>query len=297
MPETIDCVVGADVSRVLTLLDVNGNAITTLSGSATLAAKVWVGDDQPVLFSPSVVWLVPSAGTITYSHTAAQTASLEPGYYQVQLSLGVGSVTYKNTIAVLHLSPSPGTAAVTPVYCTRKDLLAIAPWVESQEDLQNDQTNFARQCGLARQWLDNIIMDRVEEILNDQSRRHGPVLCVTPIIPTTGYDAGPKWGPSTIPVTTIRDQLAVFRGYLNSNMLMRKGYDATVPLDNGQVERIAGSYALYLILDAQLGAKDETSYQELGKQHLKRAIRNLAAWTALIDTDADGVPDFSIASL
>ncbi len=305
--ENVECVVGADVAGTLTLLDMDGNAITTYSSAATLAAKCWMGDDQTLLFAPTVAWLDPSAGTVSYSHTAAQTASIDPGNYKVQLWITAGSLTHKHDVVVLHFNPAPGSATAPTTYCTRKDLMRLAPWIETTQDLARDKTNFAEQRGAARVWLDNIIMDRVEEILMDQRSRHGPIQEVAPIVPTDGYDYGPTWGPSTIPDTTLRDQLAVYRAYLIDDRLMRRGDDGGSPtprvfdpdgLDGGQVERLTAHYALYQILDAQIGARgDDTSYQSLAKEHYKRAIREVVSWIALIDTDADGVPDFRIASI
>ena len=157
---------------------------------------------------------------------------------------------------------------------------------------ETTQGGFLFQRGRAREWLDNIILDRVNAVLYDQAYRHGPVQESVPIIPTTGYDYGPQWGQSTIPDTTIRDQLTVFRGYLNSGYLMRRGYDATPPLDNGQVERISANYTLYLIMRPQIDSRGETSYQELATRFKKEAIRGLAGWTTRMYTGADMLNSF-----
>jgi hypothetical protein len=294
MSAKIEAEIGADVARLLTLLDVNGVPVTTWTTGATLSAACWSGDDQPTLFLPTVSWVDPSLGQIRYSHTGSQTAGLQPGYYQLLLSISANGVTCKGRIGALSLLAAPGSAAARAVYCQRNDLIALAPWIELQEDLENDQNGFAAQRALARQWLDNQVAARDRYVSLAQKRRWGlwATLGVT-FAAGAGYDLGPDRGPSAFPDYSLQLNEKDLRAALLSNQLMRAGHDP-FGFDGGSVERIAAHYTLHLILDAQVGKLNETSYQTLAAKHLDRAKRLLFGWTARIDTDGDGMPNLEL---
>ena len=54
-----------------------------------LTASIWQGQDQTVLLTPSVTWIVPSLATINLTITAAQLAiaGLAPGVYHLQVDV------------------------------------------------------------------------------------------------------------------------------------------------------------------------------------------------------------------
>jgi hypothetical protein len=290
----IEAEIGADVARTLTLLDASGEPITSWSSGAVLSAVCWSGDDQQALFSPAVTWIDPALGTIAYTHNASQTAGLAPGYYQLLLTISAGSITRKGRIGVLKLLSASGAAAAPAVYCQRADLIAIAPWIESQEDLENDQNAFAAQRALAREWLDSQIVARDRHVNLAQKRRWGlwATLGVT-FAAGAGYDLGPDRGPSAFPDYTLRLTEQDLRASLNANQLMRQGFDV-FGFDGGSVERIAASYTLYLILDPQVGKIGETPYQFLAQKYHDRAKRLLFGWTARLDLNGDGLAEIEL---
>src|SRR5258707_978232 len=155
MAATIEAEIGADVTRTLTLRTTAGNAVTSYTSAATLAAKCWQGDDQANLFSPSVAWNDPSAGTIELALAGSQTASLAAGRYKVLLEITASGRTAKGVVAILALGDSPGSATTPPVYGTLKDMEDLATgWIDDLMSLDINTTNFLNQRALARQWLD-----------------------------------------------------------------------------------------------------------------------------------------------
>ena len=78
---------GAAIAINPTLRDIAGNIIVTYTGSENLVTKVWGGSTETASFTATTTWILPSAGTILIDITAAQTATLEPGNYEVQTRL------------------------------------------------------------------------------------------------------------------------------------------------------------------------------------------------------------------
>jgi hypothetical protein len=127
-------------------------------------------------------------------------------------------------------------------------------------------------------------LERARKILDDQAKRHGPILEVDAIEPTTGYDDGPAWGPSILPDTTIRDQLDTIEGHLTSGKLIK----------TDRYKRAVAFRAASLICQAQCGPDKDTPYWSLRDRYQDQYIRTLAGLTFEIDTDTDGVADFTI---
>src|SRR5262245_27685310 len=76
MPAEIVTYLGTTRSWEVTLRDSQGRAMTGLyTADDTLCAAVWSGEDQATLFTPTLAWIDPDAGTLAISITAAQMES------------------------------------------------------------------------------------------------------------------------------------------------------------------------------------------------------------------------------
>lgn len=272
------------------LLRSDGTVATDLTGSETWTWSIWAGDDQAPFATGSGTLQSPaSAALLDITIAKSSIASLTPGIYRLQVVKNPGTddvLVYDDSIK---FTSAPGSAAALGTYCTFNDLQIRQSWVASLLDIADAQTGFAEQRHRARKWLDSCVIARVNAILESQHSRHRAVLTVAPIVPTDGVDMGPTWGPSILPQTTIRDQVAVIQGYLDSDLLM------VGDIDNGQAADITAWYSLYLIaLPQSAGASTDKDWSGWAAKCRSNAIRACAAWTALIDTDDDGVPNITV---
>ena len=290
----LQVVIGARGVWQLTLRDRLSKAITTYLGTETLALDCWPGDDEAALFHPTATWISPGSGTIQVTISAAQSAALVPGQYDLLLWITAGSAdpVSRPIAGGLSVLRSPSSAAAPLTFCSRADLEDIYPRLDVLGNLPNHATNFLRERAKATTWVIAQCLARASRDLADQARRHLPILASTPIYATTGVDAGPGWGPSTIPDATIRDDLISLKTAIDGGGLM-----VSLSLDNSQTKQLTATYALYLVFRTQTssGAGD-TPWQTLAKQFRSEAIHLLAGYVAWIDTNGDGVPDRALVS-
>lgn len=278
---TLKITQGCDKSWPITLNDPStGNPITTYTTANTPSAKVWTGLQEDVVFAPSLTWVDPSQGTLTLSITASQTAALSPGRYKLGLyvSDGSGSLVDVAQGGVYLLiegasgnPPTPGTAIYSmgpyAVYALPEySLTDIYPTLDD-EFTDKDLTGFARQLGLAREWIDRVI-------LAHDTGGNWVIMADGGYSPVGGY-----WGGGLGAHTTnvwLRDQL-------KANTLM------VTPL----LARIINYYALSLILEASIGPDDkESAYERKSRSYLAKAEELTATYVAELDLNADGYPDY-----
>jgi hypothetical protein len=279
MAVVITCVRGADVRRRLTLrtFDGNGDLVpASYTGTPLLAARVWPGDNRAVTFSPTLAWVDATVGTVAYSHTAAQTTAVEPGEYRLLVEVTTADGLDRFLVGDVDIQGSPGTDAAPRAYAGEDDLYALAPWAGDLLS-RSDQTNFVEQLASASRWLDEQVVARAGLALEDQRGRHGAVAEVDPLVPPSGVDLGPAWGRSALPDTTLEANLAAIQARLDADGLVV----------DSRARRVVARYALYLLLEPQLGDKDGTPYQSLAMRQRATAIRELAGWVArILDADA-----------
>lgn len=258
--ETEQVLQGADFARTITILDRDGDAVTTFTGAATLAATLWPGDDQASLLTLTSTWVSAPAGTVRISATAAQTATLTPGTYPVRLAITASGVVSSAVVFMLEALAAPGTALVPPSYCSFKDMLAIVPWINELTTVE-DQSGFAEQRGAAREWLDAVILSKVP----------------------AGRAAGPRG--------LIAGGGASSRGWV-ADLLDDDALVLTGP-DGKRLKRACALYSCAEVLKYQVGSRDETSYQVLAydlRHEAESLARQGVAW---IDTNDDDEGDIS----
>jgi len=151
---------GFALDEIVTIRDSTDAPIVTYAGTETLAGSVRAGramdptvSGQGLTFTPT--WRSAGAGTVNVNLTAAQTATLNPGQYLVQLGLSDKSANFFEGYLVV--SYSSGLSVLPPTYNTYDDILSYAPWITKlQTEMQ--VAGFAIERGLARSWLDNVII-------------------------------------------------------------------------------------------------------------------------------------------
>lgn len=111
---------GATLTINVTLKDANGIVVDSsypgggYSGAEGLSTAGWPGGDRDVSFIAATTWVSAAAGTIRITVSAAQSALLVPGTYELETTLidaGTPVVCYLATLDVL---PAPGGLPLPP---------------------------------------------------------------------------------------------------------------------------------------------------------------------------------------
>lgn len=93
----------------------NGSpAVGLFLGSDTITSRVWRGNDQTTILSPTTVWVSATDGTFQISINDTDTATFEVGQYRIQtLAARAGrTVVVLDAFLVLNLSPGTDTVLV-----------------------------------------------------------------------------------------------------------------------------------------------------------------------------------------
>lgn len=272
---------GGKAEWTITLRDGQDNVLAnTYAGTETFDLDLWLGDDaeEVTLSASGAAWDDADDGTVTLTLDAADTADLAPPGYWLRVWMQDGADRVLAFQDWLPVEPSAGEGAALKVYGSFAAMVDEFPGlialIATTPSLKSDLSDIRHK---AARWVDRQAMARLERDLRRQAERSAPLEEVDPIEPTDGVDRGPLWGPSTIPDTTLRDQLAALRGHLDADLVLR---DATL-------EEIATAKALAYLFAQQTG--DE--YTRLANRYAARAARMLGGYTVAIDTDDDGKAD------
>lgn len=280
--ETIICERGGYAETLVQLRDSDGVAVTgKYTGTEVLALTIWAGDDRsPVpLTTSGVFWSDANAGTIHISIEQVDTSTLDSFTYLLNVHITDGGKVRKCFESWLKIEAAPGTAVAPNAYCTADRMKRFAGQILDNLQDESDQAGFAEQRAQASRWVDRTILARAKKVLSDQLQRHIPILVVDPIRPTYGVDAGPMFGASIYPETTLQGQMDTIRNYLggtNSKLTLIEPEDSAI-IDATALKAIA------IVLDRQFGPTGEdTPYQKLATKFHARAIDTLYSTKARI---------------
>lgn len=256
---------GTDAKWTVTLEDSSGQPLTGVyTGIETLVLLVWPGSSRAALVLPysSAAWLSASAGTITLTLDALDTASMAAGFYELAIDLvssGSGRVEVARYAA--EITASPGAGLAPPVYCTLDDCRKECPWIlDAVIPDPNIPNNLEPQRGEARAWFDNLI------------QRHW----------RGGMSLGAEAG------------LLARRRSGQRNLWLQQQLDAGALMLTTAVTKANAYYALGLALRDLIGFRGKTTYQDLSADYFALAEHQASTTTTELDTNADGTPDFAI---
>jgi hypothetical protein len=260
--------IGADVSYVLEIDDLNDAQVTTYNGTETLTCACWRGDDQAVLFAPAVSWATAALGQFNFAVSAAQSGTLTPGRYNLQLTITSGGVARKKTFGWLIVKPSPGSATARPVYQTWDETKFYAgSWLEKLQRLDTDQTGFAEERGRARASF--------EQLLHNAWRGDNVVVRQTRF----AFPYGVNWANRRSP---LRDPQLIT--WLAANQL----------LVTDEIKEWCAYATIALICRRQINPMKDDGYGAAASWYATRADTLAATLTPEIDTDGDGLGDIPI---
>lgn len=284
MADNWDLIQGADDAFTIQVAQGNGQPATGIySGTEPLTVEVWTGDDQTplTLTGTSATWSSANNGLILFRVGAADTANMTAGVWRARVYLTKNAAKQAVYECTFDIHPAPGTAATPATYCTYDDMQRLAPWIRRLVSTDPMMvSSLAEYRAQARKWIDRQIMSRVRRTLEEQYRRHAPVLHVTQPTINTGMDDGPWWGESIYPQATIDAQVQVVQGWLD---------DDGVQLTDGMVARVAALRSIAELCDSQLGnGPEETSFQDLACKFRGQAWRDWSQTIArIISTDGN----------
>lgn len=241
------------------------NAELQYTDSATLTAKLWPGDDRAVLATPECQW-IEAPNLVRVIITADDLASLEAGgIYRLRVYVG-NSATHaaEATLAIL---AAPGDSEPLKTYCSGEDLIRLWSKVRSIQDRDEDRTGFEEQRHIASKWL--------EEMLLSAYQPSGNAFRLADGFRSLAYD------PS--------------RG-LFSRQQLQAWLDADGLIVSQAVKNAVAYRALMIICESTItgDTEDKTDYEKLACRFASRAEDELYGTSIEIDTNADGVGDFSI---
>jgi hypothetical protein len=260
---------GLGSSWTLQLRDAAGKAYVSppgpYSGSEALACSVRSGQDQPALFTLTPTWLSAAAGTITLPIPGSVHATLDVGRYLGCVSLEDGSADLIEFF--LEVQYSAGTAAALTSYASFQEMLDRAPSIEKLQK-PTDLAGFARQRYKARQWFEDLL-----------HRHWTDTGCWSGF----GFWGGYRGSANTGQVVSHRSgrRSAELQTWLDADRL-----DVTEPV----IEAVT-CYAIALVYERAIEAKDTAGYGAAARRFFGRAESAALGITAEIDSDGDGTND------
>lgn len=238
-------------------------AVTVFTGSDTLGASVWPGDDVAQSFAPTMAWVTATAGTAKLTILGSSTSSLAAGTYRLSVSVTSSGEKYLIHEGTLTLTAVAGSGTQGTTYCSFDDMRREFSTVGDLAG-KADQSGFREQRAEARAWFDSVIL---RHYAGQQ----------TAVSQTTFNTAADPWQR-----TGLEDP--VIRGYLTGNKL----------LVTTNVKRINALYACHRVCAAQIGVGAGNEYHKLAARFLRLAENLVATTTVELDTDADGEGDIPI---
>jgi hypothetical protein len=268
LPFLFSTVQGSAESRQFRLTDNTGTGVTTFTGSESLSAKLYAGDDIASSITPTLAWGTPPVVTLTIAANATSSLTAQPGYI---LAFTVGSVTrLMGRVTILPASASTAALSTRVSYndLRRLDGASLEALITS-----TDQAGFAEQRHLARKNTDDII------------QRH--------------YRRGYERRQDTL--DHLMDDFGGFYRSGSHDAELQEWLDEdgrlilTTP--NGQRLKDAEAYyALHLVYSAQMTERPDDAYSAKARRYKILSGNLYAQCMAEIDTTAtaDGVADIVI---
>lgn len=237
------------------------NAITN-----TLTAEIWPGDDEPVLDVDGLVatWEDAAAGKYSITIPPLSPAVTSEVYWlrvRMQLAVDRNGEIFRTKIRVLDSPGSTGNSLLS--YCTYRDLIDAAPWIDSLQT-DTDRSGFARQRQAAKNWVDHAIIRRSQSISNSWHDRTNYIHWG--VVP-------PNWSYTKYVSELIQDEKLIVSDILR---------------------RVATYYTIHLICETQLSPMGSYGpYLDMSRRMIGTAQNLLETCLIEFDTNSDGEVDLS----
>jgi hypothetical protein len=247
----------------IVLRDAGGNPVTGYDGTEALPTVVWPGGTRAVTFSPSAVWVTPADATVTIPITAAETAALAIGRYDLLLRVKpTGQDPLDAYGCTLDVLAAPGSTPAPSSYCDYSWLLKFGRSWLRQLQTDDDEAGFAEQLGRARSWIEGC------------GHNHYRVASMTMVIGSQAF--GPR--RSGARSTWLQDQ-----------------FDANYLMVTDEIRECCAKKALAFICEGQVGVGESAGqYARLAGAYHSQADYLATCITLSLDTNSDGFPDVNI---
>lgn len=265
----VDVMVGNDVTFYPYLSDRRGQAITTYTGSESVRARVWKGDDMAVVSGVATATFngtMATTGKTTVVVNGSATSALTPGWYRMVCEIQVSSSWYEYWAGFLLLKDAPGAATTPPVYCTLQQLLDIAgDWLPR---LMSDtgRVDFLAERARAKSYIDRVILNHYR----------------------TNSGEGSNWFVAyaySSPMYGAELPDAYLKGLIDGG---------TALMQNDDITLAATYHALALICEKAFTFESGDPFQSRARFYNAKSQAMLCSTVAQFDTDADGDADFGI---
>lgn len=262
MSENYQVTQGAALSIDVLLRDSTGAVITTYDGSQPLAGTVWPGGTRAASFAPAVVWVTPGSGSIEVRVSAAQSASVDPGRYQLLVRLTDSGTVVDAYGCTLDVLAAAGTSTAPKVYCDFPWLLKFGRGWIRQLQTDDDEAGFAEQLGRARSWIE------------DLAHAHYRVASMAMVV--GGQAMGPRRSGSR-------------------SVYLQEQLDADTLMLTDQIREAAAKKALAYICEGQVGTSEASNaYARLARMYHGQADYLGTCLVLSLDTNSDGYSDITI---
>lgn len=232
----------------------------------TIEAVVWGGQDSATVFTPTAEWINAPGAEARLSVTAAMTVALTPGVYPLEMTVIVNGTGQRVPFldAWFEVTESPGVAAALPVYGTVQDLFDFGggAWLPQLRFVPG-LANFTRQRARARSRLDTLILKAYRPWTRYNGARN-PYIDSGEGQSLEGYDK-------------------TMRGYLATNKL----------IVTDETREICALMALEQVCRQQFTFTADDPFPARAQYFKAQASRLIKCYRAEVDTNADGIAEFS----
>jgi hypothetical protein len=251
-------------------LDGDGQPLPDVDPDTALEAVVWSGDDREPVVTNTPTWADSGPPDGTFSLSPAETASLDPGEYTVDV-YPLGRANHYATTRI-NILAGPGHGAAPFSYITYGQLLMFAPDLPKLFDGETEQSQFAEARAQGSQEFDDLVLARYQPVPG-RSRRYLSA-DGTAAGNYLAYSDGPNGEPSPS-----RSELA---GWLGTTALVMKA----------DVVECVAHLTLDVIYRGQPGKSNP--YQEQGTTAKAQAMDAFRRCIVELDTDDDGTADLRV---
>lgn len=267
MGQTLRIIAGSDAAWATTLL--NEGQPVSFPSNATFAATVSRGGEEASLFTPTVTWVNSSLGQVTLAIAAAQTASLDPGMYVLQVFVVSGGARTAAFDGSLEVLPTVGSVTPPVFWCSAEDLYLYSDQIKALRASKGaDLTNFLAQRAKETSELSRDLVLRYEPNAAFTMTRHNTP---NPVLGTLDW---------VEPDTTPPSKAALTAALAGTGLVLET-----------KLREIVARRTIALIFSRQETGGNAQVYRQESIDQRDMADALFRCYQAQVDLDGDGIPD------